>query len=222
MNLPGGVKGQRPVAARARLPAEDFCTPAGDDEVEERRDVLVGREAKPGGVSGLQGGDPRDRLAADRTPEERPRGKLGGHACAFSIRAAPEGRAVTHKGRPSGASVSGQAVRSVIRNGPYILHLVPARGWGHRPVPPDIGQPLRQGCAVRWVAESKQPCQRFPQVGERVDAQVLARPHHAVPRRRRPAPFALPQNCQLARPTTTWRSALSERLLSIEQYPCSV
>ena len=33
------------------------------------------------------------------------------------------------------------------------------------------------------------PRQRFPQVGERVDAQVLARPHHAVQHRRRRAPL---------------------------------
>jgi hypothetical protein len=52
------------------LPAKDLYTGAGDYEVKERRDVLVGRKAKPGGVSRLQGGDPRDRSAADRPPEE--------------------------------------------------------------------------------------------------------------------------------------------------------
>jgi hypothetical protein len=64
MNLPGGVEGERRRAASPRLSAQDFGTGAGDDQVKERRGMLVGREANPGGISTLQDGDPRDQPPA--------------------------------------------------------------------------------------------------------------------------------------------------------------
>ena len=63
------------------------------------------------------------------------------------------------------------------------------RGFTASRQQPTVRQPVRQLLCRQRIAKREQPRQRLSQVGERVDAQVLTRPHDAVQRRRRPTPF---------------------------------
>src|SRR5262249_57510348 len=63
----------------------------------------------------------------------------------------------------------------------------PGRGYCLLLPPPNVRQPFCQRLRARALPETEQRRQHLSQVGEGVDPQVLASPHHAVQRCRCPA-----------------------------------